>query len=402
MVNHTVILGAGLVGSSIAMHLAKLRGTGHGITVVDFDLEGSLSSSELNAGAVRATFSQPINILFSKLSIEFFEKHALDVGYKACGYLWLRDPEQMKATEKYRKTQVGLGWNSELLDVKGIQKKAPFLDKCEGLAGAQFAPRDGLINPNLLKQTMRREARALGVHFLDRHYCVGATHSKTHWTLDFLKFARNVSEEGKKEVLSGHGVTGHVEKTKLQSYFVVNATGAWAGSLAKALGYQLPTKPVRRQVCIFDSNDVDLTPYGMIVDSSGVYFHPEATNGLAGVALNSDPEGFNFEYEGAKFFEEKIWPALYERSTSFERLRHITGWAGLYEVSPDESAIMGKVSDGLYECHSFSGHGAMHSYAAGLCLAELIEKGKYLTIDASVLSRERFNQGKDLREGAVI
>ena len=41
-----------------------------------------------------------------------------------------------------------------------------------------------------------------------------------------------------------------------------------------------------------------------------------------------------------------IWPALYERSTGFERLKHVTGWAGQYEVSPDECAVLGSVSNG--------------------------------------------------------
>jgi len=147
----------------------------------------------------------------------------------------------------------------------------------------------------------------------------------------------------------------------------------------------------------------------MVVDPSGVYFHPEATNGLAGFATPNEPAGVNYEYDGERFFEESIWPALYERSTGFEQLKHLTGWAGLYEVSPDESAIIGPVvgelgaeRSGLYEAHSFSGHGAMHSYAAGLLLAEKIVKGRYETLDASCFAASRFARGELLREHAVI
>jgi glycine/D-amino acid oxidase-like deaminating enzyme len=109
---------------------------------------------------------------------------------------------------------------------------------------------------------------------------------------------------------------------------------------------------------------------------------------------------------------EHIWPALYERSTAFEKLKHVTGWAGLYEVSPDESAIIGAVETGdparagargrIFEAHSFSGHGVMHSHSAGLAVAELILQGKYSNIDVSELSAGRFALGREVRETAII
>jgi glycine/D-amino acid oxidase-like deaminating enzyme len=140
----------------------------------------------------------------------------------------------------------------------------------------------------------------------------------------------------------------------------------------------------------------------MIVDTSGVYFHPEAMNGLAGFANTDEPAGVNFEYDGERFFEERIWPALYERSTAFERLKHVTGWAGLYEVSPDECGIIGSVQEGVFEAHSFSGHGVMHSYAAGLALAETIVNPRSKTVDITQLSGRRFIDGKLIQENLVI
>jgi glycine/D-amino acid oxidase-like deaminating enzyme len=106
---------------------------------------------------------------------------------------------------------------------------------------------------------------------------------------------------------------------------------------------------------------------------------------------------------------ETIWPALFERSTAFEKLKHLTGWAGLYEVSPDECAILGEVVHGeakrfgqVYEAHSFSGHGVMHSYSAGMALAEKIVQGRFETLDASSLSALRFETGKLIHENLII
>jgi sarcosine oxidase len=186
---------------------------------------------------------------------------------------------------------------------------------------------------------------------------------------------------------------------------VINAAGAWAPVLAQLLGYACPSKPVRRQISLFHARDVDLTPYGMMIDPSGVYFHPEAIYGLSGFATAHEPDGFNFQYDGDRFFEEHIWPALHERSTAFESLKHVSGWAGLYENSPDHHAIVGEAASKvggagpkIFEAHSFSGHGVMQSFAVGQALAELIVQGQYQTLDFSVLAGDRFAKGNAIVE----
>jgi sarcosine oxidase subunit beta len=89
---------------------------------------------------------------------------------------------------------------------------------------------------------------------------------------------------------------------------------------------------------------------------------------------------------------------MFARMSCCERLRHITGWAGLYEVSPDRSAIVGRAAPRIFEAHSFSGRGVMQSYGAGQALAELIAGGSYSQFDASPLSRERFERGELVTE----
>jgi sarcosine oxidase subunit beta len=100
---------------------------------------------------------------------------------------------------------------------------------------------------------------------------------------------------------------------------------------------------------------------------------------------------------------------LAERSSKFEALRHLKGWGGLYEVSPDESAIIGEVETGMprgtgrvFESHSYSGHGVMHSYACGVALAERMLNGKSRLLDLDVFAGSRFERGKLLSESAVI
>jgi sarcosine oxidase, subunit beta len=86
---------------------------------------------------------------------------------------------------------------------------------------------------------------------------------------------------------------------------------------------------------------------------------------------------------------------MYERMSCFERLRHVTGWAGLYEVSPDRSAIIGIAAPSVFEAHSFSGRGVMQSWGAGQALAGFVATGKYPDgLDASALARTRFEENR--------
>jgi glycine/D-amino acid oxidase-like deaminating enzyme len=405
----TLIVGAGVIGSSVAMHLARMGMTN--IRVIDFDLEGTLSSSELNAGGVRATWVQPINIEMSKATIDYFATVADEVGYRPCGYLWLHPEERFSAALQARETQMQKGWPVEVWDIPKLKNKIPFLDKTDGIAGALFAPRDGLINPNLLKVHFRNRARSLGVVFDDRTLLKAVSYPQdgsSRAIATTQRFESFLTPEAKLGIAECRLSEVQSSSVEYEAKRIINCAGPWASAVAKILGYKSPSYPVKRQICIFDCRDVDLTPYGMIVDTSGVYFHPEATNGLAGFASPTDPEGFQYEYDGEKFFMECIWPSLYERSTAFEKLKHLTGWAGLYEVSPDECAIIGSVDQGrelkniVYEAHSFSGHGVMHSYSAGQALAEKIIRGRYETLDISVLSGSRFETGNLVRENLVI
>ena len=388
-----LIIGAGVIGSAVALGLAR-QGVER-VTVIDLDLAGEWSSSELNAGGVRATWSQEVNLLTSKYTIEYFQKHADEVGYRDCGYLWLHRKETWKDALIAREMHVAHAWAVDVLDVKGIQDKVPFIDKTDDLVGGLFGVKDGLVNPNRLKEHYREEAANKGVKFLDAVWLCSQNRA--------FQFSEKISSEKKKFLLTQNPSTFTDEDGKwleLEVGTFVNCAGAWAPHLAKLLGYSSPSVPLRRQISLFHARGLDLTPYGMIIDPSGVYFHPEATYGLAGFAAADQP-GFNFEYDGETFFQECIWAPLYERSTSFESLKHVSGWAGLYENSPDHHAIVGEAlrnpnGPRVFEAHSFSGHGVMQSYGVGISLAELMVNGRYETLDLNPLSAHRFVSGKTI------
>jgi glycine/D-amino acid oxidase-like deaminating enzyme len=159
------------------------------------------------------------------------------------------------------------------------------------------------------------------------------------------------------------------------------------------------TEPVRRQISLVDvpgdalPAGVALADLGMIVDASGLYFHPEGPHLLAGYSIHDEAPGFDFAYDGDAFFEEQIWPRLAHRASAFDRCRHVRGWAGLYEVTPDRSGIAGRVPGfaNLFEAHGFTGRGVMQSHGIALGMAALITTGRFEEIDLTPLARDRFD-----------
>jgi glycine/D-amino acid oxidase-like deaminating enzyme len=393
-----IIIGAGIIGSSLAMALGE---RGLRVVSVDVDLSGQLSSSERNAGGVRATWWQPVNIMLCRASIEYYEKIAAEVGFHQKGYLWLYDQQTWPGALAHLELQRQLGHPIEQLTPEQVARRVPEIDRLEGIAGATFAPRDGLINPNLLKQHYRERSKELGASYIDRVFIDAIAPQSDEVVLNCWQADGSLPEEGLMRLMAQDARQAEPELGRvfdLRAERVAVCCGAWSPNIINLLGIETPTEAVRRQVCLVDSRATNLSAYGMIVDTSGLYFHHEGPHILAGYSPPQEPPGYSFKYDGEEFFTNEIWPRLYARMSCFERLRHVSGWAGLYAVSPDRSAIIGRLGPRLFEAHSFSGRGVMQSYGAGQALADLIAKGSYERLDAGDLARDRFTSGRLVTE----
>ena len=420
-----LIAGGGVIGTALAWALAE-RGVS-GITVVDVDLAGLYASSELNAGGARATWWQPVNIESCLATLDFFRRHREEFAFRELGYLWLYDsPELFETARTKRVLQNGYGLEVELVSPGTLSARFPVLDReLQGICGATFSPRDGLVNPNAVRAFYRRGAEARGVRFLDRDYITGVHTQLVSGAagvvrrvagLDVVRLqgADPLDERGVLlECLTSHRVpTGAIaEEKRIECGTVVNCLGAWSPILAAKLGVHEVTEPVRRQIALVDVHAGDLAPsveldtLGMVVTPGSLYFHPEGSYVLAGYSLPNEPPGFDFSYDGSDFFEAEIWPRLARHASSFERCGHVRGWAGLYAVTPDRSGIAGSVAGfaNLFEAHSFTGRGVMQSYGIAGSMASLIDSGRYGEIDLTPLSRERFlDSDRRLPEGLHI
>ena len=383
-----LIIGGGIMGSSIAYHLKKdgFEGT---VAVFEKDSTYEFSSTTLSAGGVREQFSTEVNIRISQYSIDFYEKfdEAMAVNgekahaeFRQRGYLFLASETNWPLIEKNYHFQKRLGANVNLLSVEEALKIIPHLNP-KGLVGASFGRKDGYLDPYGTLQGFIKKARNLGVRYVND---------------EITGILKDRSQVNGVTTRKGEKYTGAV---------IVNAAGPWAAEVGKMAGVDLPVDPVRRMVFVFQPSEIFNYDLPLVIDVTGLYFRHETGKVImAGKSILGEPPGFNFKVDNA-FFNQTMWPILADRIPVFDRLKLIKGWSGLYEINRlDSNALLGEYPGlkGFYMAIGFSGHGFQQAPAVGKAMSELIRLGRYETIDVSPLNYERVISGKLVIEEEVV
>lgn len=388
--HNIVIIGSGVVGSSVAYHLTERGETD--VLVIDRAATDGSGSTGRATGGVRAQFETDINIGMSLYSIDFLAEWDVDCEYDPKGYLFFATTEsQMDYLRANVAKQLELGVRGvELLTPEDVSRICPIIN-CDDVLGGTFGASDGFVNPIKMMRGFADEAMRRGARF--------------EYGTDVLGI----------EVSGGKVSAVITDKGRIGCERVVIAAGAWARPLAASAGIDLPVEPQRRQIVWAESEEVLPEGLPMVIDI-GTGFHFRPARDFVDSALSSDGRQVLFAYpdpdEGASFetgFDEAFIAKVYEKaahrspflartSVVRERCR-----AGLYENTPDHHAIIGGCEvEGLYLANGFSGHGVMHSPATGRALAEIMLDGKASFLDVSCLSIDRFRTGNLLREAAFI
>ena len=185
---------------------------------------------------------------------------------------------------------------------------------------------------------------------------------------------------------------------------VVVTAGAWSGQIGQMLGLDIPIQPVRRQVAVttpLPGLPPDF-PFVLFFGQS-LYFHPESGQSiLSGMSNKEEKPGFKLDLD-RRWTETHLLAAM-ERFPLLEQADLLTEWAGLYEVTPDEQAILGKLPrwPEVVVAAGFSGHGFMHGPIVGLLMAEEILDGRAHTVNIDDLRYERFLHGRDSSEYNIV
>ncbi len=403
-----VIIGSGIVGSSVAYHLADQGCTD--VLVIEREAHQGKGSTGKSMGGVRAQFSTPVNIQMSRYSIDFFSRFDEVVGYpadyRAHGYLFCATNErQLEYLKANRERQIALGvQNVELVSPEDIAKFVPQL-RVDDIVGGTFCQTDGFVDPHSVMMGFMLKARERGVRlWLDTQVTGIEVETESTESAGFEAGSGDImpadrSEEGLR--ISGVLTTRGFVSTRI----VVNAAGPWAAEVARLAGAALPVEPLRRQLVPTEPFDGLPQRFPMVIDmSTGFHFRREGKGIL--LAWNDPKETPGFKTDFDPGFVEKILtraaarvPRLAEAEVNPRR-----AWAGLYEMTPDHHAIIGPAPnvEGLYFVNGFSGHGVMHSPASGRITADLILQGTSDLIDATQLNVERFAAGRLLTETALL
>ena len=374
-----IIIGGGVIGCSIAYHLA--RSGCRDVLVLERNHIGS-GSAEKCAGGIRQQFSTEINIRLSMESVKFFEHFEEETGHPADfhqnGYLILATTEE--ELEGFRQNvalQRKLGLEVCLLSPQEANEIVPQID-VEDILGATYCPKDGYADPYSVVQGFASAARRLGVKICEETEAIGIK-------------------------VKGGRVRGVLtRKEEIEASVVVNAAGPYAAQIGKMVGLHIPIRPSRRHIFVTAPVHEFGNDMPMVVDfHNGFWFRKEGPALIFGMRNPDEPEGFDTSVDWG--FLPIIAEVVCHRLPLLEDTGIIRGQAGLHEDTPDANAIVGEVSHvaGLYLSCSFSGHGFMHSPAVGRLMADLILTGKS-TPDISSLALERFEAGAYQEEECFI
>ncbi len=379
-----VIIGAGIVGSSIAWHLTEAGC--RNIVVLERETQQGKGSTGKSMGGVRAQFATPINIRMSLYSIPFFrdfeERLGHPSGYRAQGYLFVASSQShldYLRTNYTEQTALGLK-EAALIGLSDVVRFCPQL-RSDDILGGSFCATDGFVDPHSVMTGFMNSAIERGA-----------------------KLTRSAEVTGI-ETGSDAVMAVHTTRERIATRTVVNAAGPWAAGVAKLAGVDLPVEPLRRMLVPTEPFALVSHDSPMVVDmATGFHFRPE---GLGLLLAWNDPDetpGFKTEFDRA--FIEKILtrgvdrlPCLAEAEVNPRR-----AWAGLYEMTPDHHPVLGESPQvrGLFFANGFSGHGVMHSPATGRILADLILTGRCDLVETALLGIDRFATGRLMHETAVL
>jgi sarcosine oxidase subunit beta len=374
-----VIIGGGVMGASSAYHL-KQAGAGD-VVLLERTQHFEDSATNRCAGGVRYQFSTEVNIRLSQASLPMLERFKAEIGvdpqYRKVGYLFaLTDPADVETFRRNVDLQHRLGVNTEWLTGDDVRRRLPYMRWHDVLAGTIHAA-DGLADPSSVLNGYLSRARHLGVQV-------------------------RTGVEAKRIVANGRVRAVHTNLGEISCGVILNAAGPWAGQVGEMAGVEIPIQPVRRQM-ITTTPLPDLpADFPFVIDfTKSLYFHQEGEGLLTGMSNPDQESGFDQSID--EEWELTAMEAAMDRMPMLAQAGRLSGWAGLYEVTPDAHPIFGPTPlEGFFVVAGFSGHGFMHGPIAGKLMAEIILQGHSHTVDVSNLDLARFAEGRLVREHNVI
>ncbi|HEU4801032.1 MAG TPA: FAD-dependent oxidoreductase [Gemmatimonadales bacterium] len=381
-----VIIGGGVIGASVAWHLAQLGW--REILILDQGEGPGEGSTGRATGGFRASYGSAINVRLSLLAREKFRRFADDTGgvcgFQPVGYLWLASSgaelDELRAGLELQHGE-GLG---EACEVSADQCRALVPALAAGtVTGGVWSPTDGYIRP-------------LGI--LSGYLAAAERHGVT------ARWGTRV--EGLERDSTGRILAVHTNAGPIQADHVVNAAGAWAGRVAATAGLEVPVTPLRRQIVPTAPTSV-LPPGTPMTLFAGDGFHFRVRDDhvlLAWPTPGAADDPWSCTVEPG--WVEQVTAMAHQRVPALREVPVLAdaAWGGLYEISPDKHAVLGvhPECENFFLANGSSGHGVMHAPALGALLAEIMTHGEARALDARPLRPSRFAENDSIPGSALL
>ena len=387
-----LVIGAGVVGASVAFHLAQL-GAGR-VLLLDRRQVGAGTTAQ-SSGILRTHYSVVHNVELARRSWQAFARFAeyvgddeASAGLAQCGYLIMAaEGQDLAPLRASIAQQRSLGIEVHELSAAQARELLP-IAQFDDAALIGWEPQAGFADAYLVASGFARAARRSGVQILE-----------------------GVAAQA---LCIEHGRVCGVQTTqgRIDAGVVVSTQNIWAQEIAQWCGVGVPLVAERHRVLALEGPEAytprmpvfkDLASPGMLYARSYGGRQMLVSEGLPGETLGApdDTQG-----DVSMEFVLDVGAQVAQRFPSFAEAGLASSWTGVYDVTPDWNPVLGTLPGlaGLVVGYGFSGHGFKLSPAVGRVLAQCA-LGLPTDIPLEPYALERFQSGRLLNglygKGAV-
>jgi sarcosine oxidase, subunit beta len=369
-----VIIGGGVHGLATAYYLAARHGITN-VAVVDKGYIGGGGSGR-NTAILRSNYLTPEGVAFYDRSLHLYERLAGELNFNVMfsqrGHLTLAHNDSSLRTMRWRAevNRVG-GVDSRVIGPDEIKRLVPMMDTSADtrypIVGALYHPPGGIVRHDAVVWGYARAADALGVQIHQNTEVTGI------------------------DVAGGRVIGVQTSRGAVAAPVVVNATAGWASLIAAMAGVALPIITHPLQAAVTEPVKVFLDT--VVVSGTLHVYVSQTDRGELVFGASVDPFA-SYSMRGSLEFLEEVAGHVLQLMPSLARLRVLRQWAGLCDMTPDYSPIIGNTPvQGFLVDVGWGTYGFKAGPAAGEAVAELVATGRVPELVAG-FDLARFGDGR--------